>query len=159
MNRKLFLLVVASFAVLVLLFGYSKKDAPAPVVVPPITLKATAIIDAGIVQQTTQGFGGNSILAWITDLTSDQRIKAFSLDTTQYAAYAAHLKAYNTAVGGVYAISPWNEPNLPASGWMKGTAMEVANFVAKQGANCGAPIMGPEPFNDVNKKTKSVSIC
>jgi len=201
MHRKLFLLVMASFAVLVLLFGCSKKDAPAPVVVPPITLNATAVIDATTVQQTIQGFGGNSILAWIADLTTDQRTKAFSpttgiglsilrvmvpdnsskfaaekptidvaksygakviatawfappqmminlsLDTAQYAAYAAHLKAYNTAVGGVYAISPWNEPNLPASGWMKGTATEVANFVAKQGANCGAQIMGPEPFN------------
>jgi glucuronoarabinoxylan endo-1,4-beta-xylanase len=70
-----------------------------------------------------------------------------SLDPNQYAAYAAYLKSYNTAVGGVYAISPWNEPNLPNSGWMEGTATEVANFVAAQGANCGAPIMAPEPFN------------
>jgi glucuronoarabinoxylan endo-1,4-beta-xylanase len=70
-----------------------------------------------------------------------------SLDPNQYATYAAYLKSYNTAVGGVYAISPWNEPNLPNSGWMKGTATEVANFVAAQGTNCGAPIMAPEPFN------------
>jgi glucuronoarabinoxylan endo-1,4-beta-xylanase len=200
MKTRLASALVTIFAVFLLLLGCSKKG-DKPVVVLPITLNATAIIDAGTVQQTIQGFGGNSILAWIADLTSDQRIKAFSpttgiglsilrvmvpdniskfaaekptidaaksygakviatawfappqmminlsLDTAQYAAYAAHLKAYNTAVGGVYAISPWNEPNLNASGWMKGTATEVANFVAKQGANCGAPIMGPEPFN------------
>jgi glucuronoarabinoxylan endo-1,4-beta-xylanase len=69
------------------------------------------------------------------------------LNTSSYAAYAAHLKSYNTAVGGVYAISPWNEPNYSGSGWMGATATEVANFVAAQGNNCGAPIMAPEPFN------------
>ena len=69
------------------------------------------------------------------------------LNTSDYAAYAAYLSSYNTAVGGVYAISPFNEPNFTGSGWMEGTATEVANFVAAQGANCGAPIMAPEPFN------------
>ncbi|HSC38957.1 MAG TPA: hypothetical protein VLD19_13840 [Chitinophagaceae bacterium] len=69
------------------------------------------------------------------------------LNTASYAAYAAHLSAYNTAVGGVYAISPFNEPNLSNSGWTAATATEAANFVAAQGANCGAPIMAPEPFN------------
>jgi glucuronoarabinoxylan endo-1,4-beta-xylanase len=162
---------------------------------------ATATIDANTVQQKIQGFGGASILTWISDLTSDQRTKAFStssgiglsilrvmvptnssnfaaekptidvaksfgakviaqawnappgmmtgvrLNTASYAAYAAHLKAYNTAVGGVYAISPFNEPNYSPSGWMEGTATEVANFVAEQGSNCGAPIAGPEPLN------------
>ena len=68
------------------------------------------------------------------------------LKTSSYANYAAHLKAYNTAVGGVYAISPWNEPDYLSSGWMHGTATEIANFVAAQGSNCGAPIMAPEPF-------------
>lgn len=61
--------------------------------------------------------------------------------------YAAHLRAYTQAVGGVYALSPWNEPNYMASGWMHASATEVANFVAAQGDNCGAPIMCPEPFN------------
>lgn len=201
MNTKLLSTLVAGFAVLILLFGCGKKKDVITPVVPPITLQAAATIDAGTVQQTIQGFGGASILAWIADLTSDQRTKAFSttsgiglsilrvmvpdnvtkftaekptidaaksfgvkviatawtappsmminlsLDVNQYAAYAAHLKSYNTAVGGVYAISPWNEPNYSASGWMKGSATEVANFVAAQGANCGAPIMAPEPFN------------
>lgn len=69
------------------------------------------------------------------------------LKTSSYAAYAAHLKAYNTAVGGVYAISPWNEPNYTASGWMHGTATEIANFIAAYGTQCGTSIMAPEPFN------------
>lgn len=69
------------------------------------------------------------------------------LKTSSYADYATHLRAYNSAVGGVYALSPWNEPNYLASDWMHGTATEIANFVAQQGDNCGAPIMCPEPFN------------
>lgn len=167
----------------------------------PIVSSATVQVDASTVQQTVQGFGGASILAWIPDLTPDQRIKAFSpttgiglsilrvmvptssssfaaekptidaaksygakviatawnappsmmtgihLNTSSYADYAAYLASYNAAVGGVYAISPFNEPNYTGSGWMEATATEVANFVATQGANCGAPIMAPEPFN------------
>lgn len=166
-----------------------------------LATSANAAIDASTVQQTIQGFGGASILAWESDLTSDQRTKAFSntsgiglsilrvmvptssssfaaekptidaaksygakviatawnapssmmtgvhLNTSSYAAYAAYLSSYNTAVGGVYAISPFNEPNYSGSGWMEATATEVGNFVAAQGANCGAPIMAPEPFN------------
>lgn len=166
-----------------------------------LATSANAAIDASTVQQTIQGFGGASILAWVADLTSDQRTKAFSstsgigmsilrvmvptssssfaaekptidaaksygakviatawnapssmmtgvhLNASSYADYAAYLSSYNTAVGGVYAISPFNEPNYSGSGWMEATATEVANFVAAQGANCGAPIMAPEPFN------------
>jgi glucuronoarabinoxylan endo-1,4-beta-xylanase len=69
------------------------------------------------------------------------------LRSTAWANYAGHLSAYNSAVGGVYAISPWNEPNYSQSDWMQGTATEIANFVAQQGSNCGAPIMAPEPLN------------
>jgi glucuronoarabinoxylan endo-1,4-beta-xylanase len=183
-----------------ILFGCSKENDVEKNTTNQRTLKATATINAGTVQQTIQGFGGASIITWIADLTSDQRTKAFSttsgigmsilrvmvpdnsanfarekatidvaksygakviatawnapasmmsnlyLKTSSYAAYAAHLKAYNTAVGGVYAISPWNEPDYLSSGWMHGTATEIANFVAQQGSNCGAPIMAPEPF-------------
>ncbi|WDF54370.1 glycosyl hydrolase [Mucilaginibacter sp. KACC 22063] len=161
----------------------------------------TATVDASTVQQTVQGFGGASILAWQADLTSDQRTKAFSttsgigmsvlrvmvptisssfaaekptidvaksfgarviatawnapssmmtgnhLNTSSYAAYASYLSSYNSAVGGVYAISPFNEPNYTGSTWMQASVSEVTNFVAQQGANCGAPIMAPEPFN------------
>jgi glucuronoarabinoxylan endo-1,4-beta-xylanase len=71
-----------------------------------------------------------------------------ALLSSQYANYAAHLKSFNTAVGGVTAISPSNEPNIDVTyESMKMTAAQVAAFVAAQGANCGAPIMGPEPFN------------
>jgi glucuronoarabinoxylan endo-1,4-beta-xylanase len=163
--------------------------------------EATAVVNAGTVQQTIQGFGGMSVPIWIGDLTSDQRTKAFSttsgigmsilrvmipassgqfaaekptidaaksygakviatawnapasmmdglyLRSSAWADYAAHMRAYCSAVGGVYALSPWNEPNYLQSGWMHGTATEIANFVAAQGDNCGAPIMAPEPFN------------
>ncbi|RKR81760.1 glucuronoarabinoxylan endo-1,4-beta-xylanase [Mucilaginibacter gracilis] len=164
-------------------------------------LKSAATIDTSAVQQTIQGFGGASILAWQADLTSDQRTKAFStssgiglsilrvmvptssssfaaekptidaakgfgakviatawnappsmmtgvhLNTGSYADFAAHISSYNSAVGGVYAVSPFNEPNYGGSGWMEATATEVANFVAAQGSNCGAAVMAPEPFN------------
>jgi len=69
------------------------------------------------------------------------------LNATSYADFAAYLSSYNTAVGGVYALSPFNEPNYSGSTWMQASSTEVANFVATQGANCGAPIMAPEPFN------------
>lgn len=69
------------------------------------------------------------------------------LKETAYSDYAAHLKDYNDAVGGVYAIIPWNEPNFSGSDWMKASATEVANFVAQYGNACGAPLAGPEPFN------------
>jgi glucuronoarabinoxylan endo-1,4-beta-xylanase len=160
----------------------------------------TVAIDANTIQQTIQGYGGASILAWEADLTGTQRTEAFSpssgigmsilrvmvpssgsfaaekptidvakgygakvvatawnapssmmngihLNTSSYAVYAAYLSSFNTAVGGVYAISPFNEPNYSGSGWMEATATEVANFVAAQGTHCGAPIMAPEPFN------------
>jgi len=92
------------------------------------------------------------------------------LKTSSYADYAAHLRSYNTAVGGVYAISPWNEPNYSPSGWMHGTATEIANFVAAQGSNCGAPIMAPEPLNmdqtfinsylsNATAKSKTLFVC
>jgi glucuronoarabinoxylan endo-1,4-beta-xylanase len=191
MKKNLFACLIAAMVLL----GCSKEEE-----VDQQVEKGTATIAAGTVQQTIHGFGGASILTWISDLTSDQRTKAFSttsgigmsmlrvmvptsssnfarekptidaaksyganviatawnapasmmdgsyLKTSSYADYAAHLKAFNTAVGGLYAISPWNEPNL-ANDWMKATATEVANFVAQQGSNCGAPIMAPEPFN------------
>lgn len=70
------------------------------------------------------------------------------LKTTSFADYAAHLNSYCLAVGGVSAISPANEPNYSVSyESMNMTAAEVAAFVADQGGNCGAPIMGPEPYN------------
>lgn len=70
------------------------------------------------------------------------------INTSSYAAYAAHLSSYCSAVGGVSAISVTNEPNISVTyESMSMTASDVANFVAAQGSACGAPIMGPEPFN------------
>ena len=88
---------------------------------------------------------GASVIATAWNAPSSMMSNLY-LKTSSYANYAAHLKAYNTAVGGVTAISPWNEPDYLSSGWMHGTATEIANFVAQQGSNCGAPIMAPEPF-------------
>jgi glucuronoarabinoxylan endo-1,4-beta-xylanase len=195
MRNKLF---AACIAASFIFMGCSSDDS---VQVSNNQVKGTASVDAATVQQTVQGFGGASILAWQSDLTSDQKVKAFStssgigmsilrvmvpddsgnfarekatidvakgygakviatawnapasmmsslkLKTSSYAAYAAHLKSYNTAVGGVYAISPWNEPNYSVSGWMGATASEVADFVAAYGTQCGTLIMAPEPFN------------
>jgi glucuronoarabinoxylan endo-1,4-beta-xylanase len=71
-----------------------------------------------------------------------------ALKTTSYADYATHLRNFCSAVGGVSAISPTNEPNISVSyESMKMTASQVAAFVAAQGSNCGAPIMAPEPYN------------
>ena len=70
------------------------------------------------------------------------------IKTSSYAEYAAFLRSYVTAVGGVTAISPTNEPNITVDyESMLMTAEEVADFVAAQGDNLGAPVMAPEPFN------------
>jgi glucuronoarabinoxylan endo-1,4-beta-xylanase len=53
---------------------------------------------------------------------------------------------------------------------MHGTATEIANFVAQQGDNCGAPIMAPEPLNmdqnfintylsNATAKSKTLFVC
>jgi glucuronoarabinoxylan endo-1,4-beta-xylanase len=53
---------------------------------------------------------------------------------------------------------------------MHGTATEIANFVAAQGDNCGAPIMAPEPLNmdqtfintylsNATAKSKTLFVC
>jgi O-glycosyl hydrolase len=71
-----------------------------------------------------------------------------TLRKKSYADYAAYLNDFNTAVGGLTAISPANEPNYPVTyESMEMTATEVADFVAAEGNKCGAPIMAPEPFN------------
>lgn len=71
-----------------------------------------------------------------------------NLKSSSYADYATHLRNFCNAVGGVDAISPINEPNITVSyESMEMSASDVANFVAAQGNNCGAPIFAPEPFN------------
>ncbi|MBN2444987.1 MAG: hypothetical protein JXJ04_26770 [Spirochaetales bacterium] len=71
-----------------------------------------------------------------------------NLSTSSYAAYATHLRNFCNTVSGIDAISPINEPNITVSyESMEMSATDVANFVAAQGNNCGAPIFAPEPFN------------
>ena len=98
-----------------------------------------------------KSFGATVIAsAWTAppSMKNNNNIVGGQLNTSAYASYAAHLSAFNTAVGGVRAISPINEPNITVSyESMELTASEVASFVAAQGSNCGAPIMAPEPFN------------
>lgn len=214
--KKLFILLVAA-----MLFANCSKKEPTSEITKSIPAQvlsgdpmesiqaktqSTAAIDAEAVQQTIKGFGGANIVAWIGDLTSQQRTTAFSpvdgiglslvrvrvpntingfaaekatidacksfggsaiasawsapasmktnnnviggkINTTSYSDYAAHLNAFNTAVGGLAAISPTNEPDYKVTyESMEMTAAEVADFVAAQGNNCGAPIMAPEPF-------------
>lgn len=206
MNR-----ILLSVAAAIVLFGCSKQtniDNSQPDPTPGIDTSATAvIINANTTQQTISGFGGADIIDWTGDLTSDQRVTAFSpttgiglsivrvrvpvdstefnqakatidacksyggfaiasvwsapaymktndstiggtIKTTSYSDFAAYLRSFNVASGGLAAISPTNEPNIAVSYESMGmTASEVADFVASQGDSCGAPIMAPEPFN------------
>ncbi|CAM3825100.1 xylanase [Mucilaginibacter galii] len=87
--------------------------------------------------------------AWTApaSMKTSNNIVGGKLKTTSYADYAAHLKSFVTAVGGVSAISPCNEPDWVTDyESMNPTATELADFVAAQGSNCGAPIMAPEPL-------------
>ncbi|MBN2532894.1 MAG: hypothetical protein JXB88_08385 [Spirochaetales bacterium] len=71
-----------------------------------------------------------------------------NLKSGSYADYATHLRNFCSAVGGVDAISPINEPNISVDyESMQMSASDVAAFVAAQGNNCGAPIFAPEPYN------------
>lgn len=63
---------------LFLLSGCKKQQEKAPDAARQAREEATAVINAGTVQQYIRGFGGASIRGWIADLTSDQRTKAFS---------------------------------------------------------------------------------
>lgn len=98
-----------------------------------------------------KSFGAKVIAtAWSApaSMKTNSNIIGGKLKTTSYAEYAAFLSSYVTAVGGVSAISPTNEPNITVDyESMLMTAEEVADFVAAQGDNLGAPVMAPEPFN------------
>ena len=97
-----------------------------------------------------KSYGGSAIAsAWSApaSMKTNGSVVGGKIKTASYAAYAAHLSAFNTAVGGLSAISPTNEPDYAvAYESMELTAPEVADFVSAQGTNCGAPIMAPEPF-------------
>lgn len=95
-------------------------------------------------------YGGSAIAsAWSApaSMKTNNSIVGGKIKTASYGAYASHLSSFNSAVGGLAAISPTNEPDYQvAYESMELTAPEVADFVASQGTNCGAPIMAPEPF-------------
>lgn len=98
-----------------------------------------------------KSFGGLAIAtAWSAPawMKTNNSTTGGSLKPSAYSAFAAHLRAFNDAVGGLTAISPVNEPNIQVNyESMQMTASEVADFVAAEGDSCGAPIMAPEPFN------------
>jgi glucuronoarabinoxylan endo-1,4-beta-xylanase len=112
------------------------------VMVPPVSSSFAAekpTIDAA------KGFGATVVAtAWNAPANM---MTGNHLNTADYAAYASYLSSYNSAVGGVHAISPFNEPNYTGATWMQASVTEVSDFVAAQGSNWRAPIMGPEPFN------------
>lgn len=97
-----------------------------------------------------KSFGGSAIAtAWSApaSMKTNGNVIGGKIKTSSYAEYAAHLSAFNTAVGGLAAISPTNEPDYQVNyESMEMSAAEVADFVADQGNNCGAPVMAPEPF-------------
>lgn len=121
-----------------------------------------------------KSYGGSAIAsAWSApaSMKTNNSVIGGKIKTASYGAYAAHLSAFNSAVGGLAAISPTNEPDYKVSyESMELTAAEVADFVASQGSNCGAPIMAPEPFgmnqtyinaylSNATAKSKTAVVC
>lgn len=85
-------------------------------------------------------------------MKNNNNIVGGKLLVEKYSEYAKHLRRFCEVVGGVYAISPFNEPNIVVNyESVNMTAQEVAAFVASEGENLGAPVMAPEPY-DMNKK-------
>jgi len=106
-------------------------------------------------------YGGSAIAtAWSApaSMKSNGSLVGGKLNASSYSAYASHLNAFNTAVGGVMAISPSNEPDWTCDyESMNNTATELGTFIAQRGGNCGAPIMGPESLGMVQSFTTSVN--
>jgi glucuronoarabinoxylan endo-1,4-beta-xylanase len=90
-------------------------------------------------------------------MKSNSSVVGGILNSSSYSDYAAYLKSYNTAVGGVTAISPWNEPNLTVSyESMNNTAAQIGSFISSYGASCGTKIMAPETYNMSQTFTNTV---
>ncbi|MCW3786526.1 hypothetical protein [Plebeiibacterium sediminum] len=92
--------------------------------------------------------------AWMKD---NNNLVGGKLKSGNYSSFANHLKNFCTEVGGVDAISPWNEPDWEC-GYesMHNSAYEIASFIRNYGANCGAPVMGPESLNMNESLTTTV---
>lgn len=139
-----------------------------------VPVDSTEFAQAKATIDTCKAYGGSAIAtvwsapAWMK--TNGGTIGG-TIKTSAYSEYAAYLRSFNSAVGGVAGISPTNEPNITVTyESMHMTASEVANFVANEGDSCGAPIMAPEPFNmdqtfiddylsNAAAKTKTSFIC
>lgn len=139
-----------------------------------VPVDSTEFAQAKATIDMCKAYGGAAIAsvwsapAWMK--TNDSTIHG-AIKTTSYSEYAAYLRSFNSAVGGLAAISPTNEPNITVTyESMHMMASEVANFVANEGDSCGAPIMAPEPFNmdqifiddylsNAEAKTKTGFIC
>lgn len=79
------------------------------------------------------------------------------LKPESYSAYAAYLRSYNTAVGGVTTISPWNEPNYVVTyECMNNNAAEIGNFIKSYADSCGTKVIAPETFNMAQSFNDSV---
>jgi glucuronoarabinoxylan endo-1,4-beta-xylanase len=105
---------------------------------------------------------GASVIAsaWTApaNMKTSNNIVGGKLKPESYADYATHLRNFNSAVGGVMAISATNEPDWVTDyESMNNTATEIGNFIAAQGSNCGAPIMGPETLGMNQSFTTTVN--
>ena len=73
--------LIRLLTVILLLTSCSKKNSSTPTTPEdntPAREEATAVINAGTVQQNIRGFGGANIRGWVADLTAAQRTTAFS---------------------------------------------------------------------------------
>ncbi|SDX99039.1 O-Glycosyl hydrolase [Evansella caseinilytica] len=105
---------------------------------------------------------GASVIAtaWTApaDMKTNNNIVGGKLKPESYAAYATHLRNFTNTVGGVMAVSPWNEPDWQVNyESMNDTAQEIGNFIANHGHNCGAPVMAPETLGMNQSFTTTVN--
>jgi len=116
-----------------------------------VPVDSTRFAEAKATVDVCKSFGGMAIAtAWSAPawMKTNNNTVGGKLKTSSYHEFAAYLKSFNQAVGGLAAISPVNEPNIQVNyESMQMTATDVSDFVAEEGDSCGAPIMAPEPFN------------
>lgn len=158
------------------IFGCKKSDGivetPPPVVKASgiDTANATAVIDAGTTQQIIYGFGGADIIDWTGDLTSDQRVTAFSpstgiglslvrvrvpVDSTEFAQAKATIDACKSfggsAIATAWSAPAWMKTNDSAiGGKIKTTSYkDFANYLKSFNAASGG-LVAISPTNEPN---------